>query len=285
MTITLSRMLDFGWFIWFIVGAVWTFKMAKHPCVCNSHITQQNTNTQTHKQTMLILYFSSFYVSKQHYEIPFVYHVSMTIVIFGFTVLALGLLACCVVCVLLALGLGAMLRLRRLEQGAGGAADGDDAGAGAATDAQIAALPCRTFHEGLIAAPEATCSICFGDYIPGEEVRFLPCHHHFHAACVDTWLSGSNVCPICKHPVGEPAPATAYNPAPDADSTPAAASAAVLSGVDDGVDDGAAAVTTTTTTTSGTTGTDALEQEGAPFARAASTGPASNMGTFVDIPK
>lgn len=221
----------------------------------------------------------------------------MAIVIFGFTVLAMGLLACCVVCVLLALGLGAMLRLRRLEQGAGNGGDGDG-DAGGATEAQIAALPCRTFHEGMIDAAEATCSICFGDYIPGEDVRFLPCHHHFHAACVDTWLAGSNVCPICKHPVGEPAPETGYNPAPDdraptGTSSSAAAGttgAGTLAALDTGsaavLDSGVAASTTTTTTTTGAAhGADLLDEEGAPFARAPSAGPGANMGTFVDLPK
>lgn len=47
MAIMLSRMLDFGWFIWFIVGAVWTFKIAKHPCVCLP-LTHTSTSTSTH---------------------------------------------------------------------------------------------------------------------------------------------------------------------------------------------------------------------------------------------
>ena len=227
----------------------------------------------------------------------------MAIVIFGFTVLAMGLLACCVVCVLLALGLGAMLRLRRLEQGAGGAGGGDGSDdAGGATEAQLAALPCRPFRAGMIAAAEATCSICFGDYIPGEDVRFLPCHHHFHAACVDTWLAGSNVCPICKHPVGEPAPDTGYNPAPDdLAASSSSFSSSSSEHTDEGthaagggvavLDSGVDATTTTTTTTTTTAGdagahrADLLDEEGAPFARAPSTGPAANMGTFVDLPK
>jgi len=249
VTIIISRFLDICWFIWFIVGAVWTFQLAKHPC---------------------------------HYEIPFVYSVCMAIVIFGFTALGAAVLACCVVCILLLLGLGAILRIRR-HQGEGGGGPEEDASRGASEE-QISSMPIKTFYEGMIDAPEATCSICFGDYIPGEELRFLPCHHHFHAACVDTWFVGSKACPICKHPIDKPAPETSYNPT--SDTTPGAAAP-------DGVTvsvpvtvpttaDSAAGMetTTTTTTTTAQEGDDELQDdEGSPFARSD-----SNMGTFVNMP-
>lgn len=47
------------------------------------------------------------------------------------------------------------------------------------------------------------CSICFGPYAEGEEIRKLTCGHHFHQRCVDVWLLGhQNRCPLCLLVVG-----------------------------------------------------------------------------------
>lgn len=47
------------------------------------------------------------------------------------------------------------------------------------------------------------CSICFGTYSPGEDIRKLHCGHHFHQRCVDVWLLGhQNRCPLCLYVVG-----------------------------------------------------------------------------------
>jgi len=49
-----------------------------------------------------------------------------------------------------------------------------------------------------IAAEDACCAICLGDYVEGEELRFLNCNHHFHSECVTDWLMLNKLCPICK---------------------------------------------------------------------------------------
>lgn len=47
------------------------------------------------------------------------------------------------------------------------------------------------------------CSICFGTYAVGEDIRKLHCSHHFHQRCVDVWLLGhQNRCPLCLFVVG-----------------------------------------------------------------------------------
>jgi len=47
------------------------------------------------------------------------------------------------------------------------------------------------------------CSICFGAYSDGQEIRKLGCQHHFHQMCVDEWLLGhQNRCPLCLTVVG-----------------------------------------------------------------------------------
>lgn len=46
---------------------------------------------------------------------------------------------------------------------------------------------------------ETLCPICFETFADGEILRVLPCHHRFHAPCVDPWLlNSSSHCPMCR---------------------------------------------------------------------------------------
>jgi len=45
--------------------------------------------------------------------------------------------------------------------------------------------------------PDACC-ICLETLQRGDRLKTLPCCHHFHAHCVDSWLSHHHTCPICK---------------------------------------------------------------------------------------
>ncbi|CAG8659282.1 12873_t:CDS:2 [Acaulospora morrowiae] len=46
---------------------------------------------------------------------------------------------------------------------------------------------------------QLTCPICLGDFLPGEELRILPCNHQYHRVCIDPWLLDiSSLCPVCK---------------------------------------------------------------------------------------
>jgi hypothetical protein len=49
-------------------------------------------------------------------------------------------------------------------------------------------------------ADEKSCTICFE---PLEEKQFLPCTHVFHPKCIETWLTYSNNCPLCRNPIHE----------------------------------------------------------------------------------
>jgi len=46
---------------------------------------------------------------------------------------------------------------------------------------------------------EPTCSICLADFDQADKVRPLPCGHHFHVSCVDTWLIRTASCPMRCH--------------------------------------------------------------------------------------
>jgi len=176
--IILSRSLNLFWFVWFIVGAVYTFQLMESP---------------------------------YRYDLPYLFNTSFAIVIFTLCSLGVAILFCCLFCVLICCGLGFVLHAQRHNQG-DRVENAEEEASHGATDEQVESLPVKTFYEGMIDASDATCSICFGDYVPGEELRFLPCHHHFHVECVDSWFQGSRACPICKHPINKPAPETSYNP-------------------------------------------------------------------------
>ena len=48
-----------------------------------------------------------------------------------------------------------------------------------------------------------TCSICLMEYEQGDDLRYLPCQHHFHVACIDQWLEQNGTCPLCRKKVTE----------------------------------------------------------------------------------
>ncbi|GJN25869.1 hypothetical protein PR202_gb13755 [Eleusine coracana subsp. coracana] len=68
-------------------------------------------------------------------------------------------------------------------------------GAGAGAEAAMAVY--RKEKESWMR--ESTCPVCLADFADGEPVRVLPeCMHYFHGECIDTWLRGSNSCPMCR---------------------------------------------------------------------------------------
>lgn len=40
-----------------------------------------------------------------------------------------------------------------------------------------------------------------GDFVLGDQLRFLPCLHTYHRECIDDWLMRSATCPSCMEPV------------------------------------------------------------------------------------
>ncbi|EGZ07051.1 hypothetical protein PHYSODRAFT_565861 [Phytophthora sojae] len=46
-----------------------------------------------------------------------------------------------------------------------------------------------------------SCMVC---YNPSVDLLLEPCHHQFHAACIERWLSKDKVCPTCWTPIQAP---------------------------------------------------------------------------------
>lgn len=59
-------------------------------------------------------------------------------------------------------------------------------------------LPTGTY-DGCKKARE--CVICMIEFVVGDAVRYLPCMHTYHMACIDDWLMRSLTCPSCLEPV------------------------------------------------------------------------------------
>ncbi|KAF9562599.1 hypothetical protein CPC08DRAFT_374186 [Agrocybe pediades] len=54
---------------------------------------------------------------------------------------------------------------------------------------------------------QVECAICLSEFVKGDKVRVLPCHHIFHLHEVDEWLiQRKKLCPVCKADVTQPNP-------------------------------------------------------------------------------
>lgn len=60
-------------------------------------------------------------------------------------------------------------------------------------------------------AKKGECAICMNELLVGEKVRYLPCMHTYHTACIDDWLVRSFTCPSCMEPV-DAALISSYHP-------------------------------------------------------------------------
>uniref|UniRef100_A0A023G8N6 RING-type E3 ubiquitin transferase n=1 Tax=Amblyomma triste TaxID=251400 RepID=A0A023G8N6_AMBTT len=49
------------------------------------------------------------------------------------------------------------------------------------------------------------CTVCMEEFKTGEQVKRLPCQHHFHPDCIVPWLELHGTCPICRKLLNEEA--------------------------------------------------------------------------------
>jgi hypothetical protein len=127
---------------------------------------------------------------------PHLYNMSLVLMLVQTVLLTLGMMFCCCSCCLLSLQ--AVLGPAIASQLASAAPSG-------ATKKMINNLKMQTYSDKLgIDADHSSCAICLSDYEKGQELRFLPCNHHFHAECVDRWLKTNKSCPFCKRCIDKP---------------------------------------------------------------------------------
>eukprot|EP01062_Namystynia_karyoxenos_P005232 TRINITY_DN11848_c0_g1_i2.p1 TRINITY_DN11848_c0_g1~~TRINITY_DN11848_c0_g1_i2.p1 ORF type:complete len:1698 (+),score=337.73 TRINITY_DN11848_c0_g1_i2:110-5095(+) len=61
--------------------------------------------------------------------------------------------------------------------------------------------PAADGSEGCGPAGVLPCSVCLTEYVSGDTLIRLPCHHAFHRECVADWLTESGGCPLCRQSV------------------------------------------------------------------------------------
>jgi len=78
--------------------------------------------------------------------------------------------------------------------------NGSSTSIGAATQEEVDALPIKVFSmEKKKENDPETCAVCIDDFVDGDKLRVLPCHHEYHVECIDLWLTTrKSFCPICK---------------------------------------------------------------------------------------
>jgi len=55
----------------------------------------------------------------------------------------------------------------------------------------------RVSAGSMLLTPGQQCRVCLHQYTEGDVVRYLPCRHHFHCACIDQWLLHRHpTCPV-----------------------------------------------------------------------------------------
>ncbi len=79
-----------------------------------------------------------------------------------------------------------------------------------ASEGELRRLPIQRIEESDITSAHSasssnssdgkSCVICLSDFKLHDSVKSLPCLHRFHENCVDNWLRGKALCPICKFP-------------------------------------------------------------------------------------
>jgi len=62
-------------------------------------------------------------------------------------------------------------------------------------------LPCHKHDGKPLPGEQTNCPVCLYHFNKGEKLKSLPCVHFFHNDCINSWLSVSHSCPVCKRNV------------------------------------------------------------------------------------
>ncbi|KAK6931197.1 Zinc finger, RING-type [Dillenia turbinata] len=73
--------------------------------------------------------------------------------------------------------------------------DEEDDGMIPTKEASIEALETKVYDS----KENESCTICFEDFLEGEQMKLMPCSHFYHGECIKKWLKRSHFCPICRY--------------------------------------------------------------------------------------
>lgn len=68
----------------------------------------------------------------------------------------------------------------------------------ALAELELDQLPSYKFNVDSHLTHQTSCVVCMCGFEAEQMIRVLPCSHHFHAECVDTWLQVRASCPVCR---------------------------------------------------------------------------------------
>lgn len=54
------------------------------------------------------------------------------------------------------------------------------------------------YDKDIFSKQDATCTICFDDFVEKDEIVFLHCDHIFHNKCLEEAIKYKTTCPICR---------------------------------------------------------------------------------------
>ena len=134
----------------------------------------------------------------QRNEIPYIYTMSLFIIIAAYVLVGLIFVALVLCCGFFICRIGILACLFGSDVNLNEHFSDNDSSS--ISKEVLKSLPVAEFKSSGVSVEDANCGICLCPYASDDLIKFLPCGHHFHSDCIDQWLSRNKTCPYCKQP-------------------------------------------------------------------------------------